>query len=65
MSNTVEIRNAVKKVAIEVGLDNITYDNIKAIKEAYSCSTTSVQNAINYFRYSPQQKAFRERYITY
>ncbi|MER2108178.1 MAG: hypothetical protein ABS949_14690 [Solibacillus sp.] len=65
MSKTTEIRNAVKEIAMQVGLNNILNMHVTAIAEKHNCSCSTVQNAMNYFLYSPQQKAFREKYITY
>lgn len=65
MSKTTEIRNAVKEIAMQVGLNNILNKHITTIAKKYNCSNAVVMNAMNYFLYSPQQKAFREKYITY
>lgn len=56
-----EIRNEVKKIIIaqDGKLYNYNFNNLKA---AYNVSCVDLQNAMNYFRYSPQQKSFREKY---
>jgi len=61
MSKITEVRNEVRKKAIEVGLNNILCGHITEIAETCGCKCTDVQNALSYFNYSPQQKAFREK----
>lgn len=56
-----EIRQLVKSAIIAQNgkLYNFNYNNLKKL---YGIDVTQFQNAANYFRYSPQQKAFREKY---
>lgn len=65
MSKTTEIRKEVKSKAIEVGLNNILCGHMTEIAEKCGCGLCDVQNALSYFHYSPQQKAFREKYMQY
>ena len=56
-----ELRKIVKSILI--AQDGKFYNfNSNNICSTYGISCIDVQNACSYFRYSPQQKAFRERY---
>ena len=63
MSKTTEIRKAVKNVIATKG--RISGYDVNDIREALKCSAVDIQNAMNYYRYSPQQKTFRETYNYY
>ena len=39
--------------------------NVMNISNAYGCRYSDVKKAYNYFRFSPQQKGFREVYNVY
>lgn len=56
-----QIREEVKKALIAQG-GKLYGFNANNIIVAYGCTGTDVQNALNYFKYSPQQKNFRETY---
>ena len=55
-----EIRNEIKNaiIAQDGKLYNFNFNNLVAL----GANGTQIQNAANYFRYSPQQAAFREKY---
>jgi len=61
---TKEIRNIVKNNIIAQGgkLYNYNLNNIRAM---YGVNGTELQNAVNYFQYSPQQAKFRATYNFY
>jgi len=63
MSKIIEVRRAVKAVIVNKG--GLTGYDVNAIKAALKCNCVDVQNAINYFQFSPQQKTFREMYDFY
>ena len=56
-----EIRKIVKNNIIAQGgkLYNYNLNNIRAM---YGVNETDLQNAVNYFQYSPQQAKFRAKY---
>ena len=58
MKNT-EIREEIKKAVIEKGINNITNADITAAMEKTGADTIQAQNAINYFRFSPQAAKYR------
>ena len=58
---TTELRKIVKNTIIAQG-GKIYGFNCTNIYEFYGVSVTDLQNAINYFQYSPQQAKFRETY---
>lgn len=60
---TKQIRNAVKNLIIEKGIDNILNCHVTEVVEKLGCTYCDVQNAMSYFRYSPQQSKFRECYF--
>lgn len=62
-SNTKQVRDAVKNLIIEKGANNILNRHITEVVERISCTYCDVQNAMSYFRYSPQQEKFRECYF--
>lgn len=57
---TTEVRAEIKKAIIAQGgqLYNFNFNNLRAL----GATGTQCQNAMNYFQYSPQQAAFREKY---
>lgn len=63
MSRATEIRKAVKNVIVTQG--KITGHDVNNIRDALKCNGTEIQNAINYYQFSPQQKSFRETYNFY
>lgn len=56
-----QLRAEIKKVIIETN-GNVLNAHINAIREKYNCGACAVQNAYDYFQYSPQQAAFRAKY---
>ena len=62
-SNTKQVRDAVKNLIIEKGANNILNRHITEMVEKIGCTYCDVQNAMSYFRYSPQQAKFRECYF--
>lgn len=62
-SNTKQVRDAVKNLIIEKGANNILNRHITEVVERIGCTYCDVQNAMSYFRYSPQQEKFRECYF--
>ena len=59
-----QVRQEVKAALIAQNGKLYGY-NVETIAAAHGCKHTDVQNAYNYFRFSPQQKAFRELYNVY
>lgn len=57
-SNTKQVRDAVKNLIIEKGANNILNRHITEVVERIGCTYCDVQNAMSYFRYSPQQAKF-------
>lgn len=53
-----ETRAAVKNLVLTVGLDNILGKHLTELY-AQGHNVTKVQNAISYFRYSPQTAKYR------
>ena len=56
-----EVRQLVKDAIIAQGgkLYNFNFNNLKAL---YNIDSVQLQNAMNYYKYSPQQAAFRSKY---
>jgi len=61
---TKELREIVKTTIIAQN-GKLYGFNSTNIRNMYGASSTAIQNAINYFKYSPQQKTFRETYNFY
>ena len=60
MSKAMEIRKAVKATIIKRGgVNKLLNRDYTEIREALGCSYCDIQNAHNYFQYSPQQEKFR------
>ena len=59
MTKTMQIRKEVKRLVLKLGVDYITYVNIKAIMDKCNCGICDVQNQIDYFKYSPQTAKYR------
>ena len=59
--STKEIRAEVKKLLIAKNGKMINAD-WTALTQQFNITYTDIQNAYNYFRFSPQQRAFRELY---
>ena len=58
---TSELKKIVRTTIIAQG-GRIYGFNINNIINTYGVNGTRIQNAINYFRYSPQQEKFRARF---
>lgn len=56
-----EIRAIVKATIIAQGGKLYNF-NLNNIKNAYGIDTVEIQNAVNYFQFSPQQAKFRAAY---
>lgn len=56
-----EIRAIVKNNIIAQGGKLYNF-NLTNIMNTYGIGVTELQNAVNYFQYSPQQAAFRAKY---
>lgn len=61
---TKELREIVKTTIIAQN-GKLYGFNSTNIRNMYGASGTAIQNAINYFKYSPQQRTFRETYNFY
>lgn len=58
MKSYMETRKAVKEMIMKVGIYNLKGgDLVKLYRQGHN--VTNVQNAVNYFRYSPQTKKYR------
>ena len=57
-NNMKELRNEVKNILIAKNGGFNGYDWMELMKKGYN--GTQIQNAYNYFRFSPQQRKFRE-----
>lgn len=60
MKNT-ELRKIVKQIIIAQN-GNIYGFNYNNLKSQYGITVAEFQNAVSYFKFSPQQKTFRETY---
>lgn len=58
-ANTKAVRNEVRQLIIKVGMNNITGGDFVTIAEKLGCTHCDIQNALSYYRYSPQQEGFR------
>lgn len=54
-----EVRKEVKKVIESKGLENIINADMNEIHERTGATYIQLQNATNYFRYSPQAAKYR------
>lgn len=55
----IQVRNIVRQYVNKKGVDHINGYDFTEIREKYGATGTQIQNAINYFKYSPQQKKVR------
>jgi hypothetical protein len=53
-----ETRKAVKELFLRVGINNITGHHANELR-SHGHGTMEIQNAISYFRYSPQTAKYR------
>lgn len=57
-----ETKAAVKQLVITKGIDNLLgYDLVRLYDEGHN--VTNVQNAISYFRFSPQAAKYRSQVV--
>lgn len=56
---SIEVRKEIKALVISKGLDNIINADLNEIKARTGATVTQMQNALNYFRYSPQTAKYR------
>lgn len=54
-----EVRNELKKVILEKGIDNILNKDFNEIHDRTGATYAQLQNAMSYFRYSPQTAKYR------
>lgn len=55
----IEVRNEIRKLVIEKGVDNIMAADLNEINERTGAEYCQMQNALRYFTYSPQAKKYR------
>jgi hypothetical protein len=58
-NNMKEIRQEIKRLVINKGLDNIINADLNEIHNRTGASYCAMQNAISYFRYSKQTAKYR------
>lgn len=58
-ASTKAVREEIKRVIIEKGLDNILNADLNEIHARTGASYCEMQNAISYFRYSKQAAKYR------
>jgi hypothetical protein len=56
-----EVRSLVKEIIIAQGGKVYNY-NVNNLRSVYGLTGTQIQNALSYFRFSPQQSTFRSKY---
>ena len=54
-----EVRKEIKALVISKGLDNIMGADLNEIHDRTGATYGQMQNAINYFQYSPQTAKYR------
>jgi len=54
-----EVRKEIKALVISKGLDNIIGADLNEIHDRTGATYGQMQNAINYFNYSPQAAKYR------
>lgn len=58
-ASTKAVREEIKRVIIEKGLDNILNADLNEIHNRTGASYCEMQNAVSYFRYSKQAAKYR------
>ena len=61
MIGAIKLRTVVKNMIIKRGGMINGYD-VRRIMDTYGVHACDVQNALSYFRFSPQQASFRAKY---
>lgn len=56
-----ETKNEIKKLVIEKGLNNIYNRDLNEIHHRTGASYSDMDNALNYFRFSPQTAKYRTK----
>lgn len=56
---TKEVRKEIRNLVITKGLNNIINADLNEIHERTGATYTQMQNAINYFHFSPQAAKYR------
>ena len=54
-----EVRKEIKALVIRKGLDNIINADLNEIRRRTGATCCQMQNALSYFRYSPQTAKYR------
>ena len=57
-----EIRKELRKLINEKGIRNITRADMRSIAVNQECTVAYVEKQLDYFKYSPQTKSYRERW---
>lgn len=57
----IEVRKIVREYINRKGVDNINGYDFTEIRTKYGANGTQIQNAINYFKYSKQAKAYTRK----
>lgn len=60
MKTYIETRNAIKELIQTVGLDNIKNYQLNFLTQG-GHNVRNLQNAMNYFKYSPSAKKYRQK----
>jgi hypothetical protein len=55
----IEVRKEIKNLIITKGINNIINADLNEIKARTGASVIQLQNAMNYFRFSPQTAKYR------
>ena len=58
-TNTKAARAEIKTLILRKGLTNIINADLNEIRDRTGLSVTDIQNAISYFKYSPQTAQYR------
>ena len=56
-----QVKNEIKKLVIEKGLNNIYNRDLNEIHHRTGASYSDMDNALNYFRCSPQAAKYRTK----
>lgn len=54
-----EVRKELKEVILKKGIDNILNQDFNEIHDRTGATYTQLQNAMSYFKYSPQTAKYR------
>ena len=56
---SIQVRNEIKALIIRKGINNIINADLNEIRNRTGASSVQMQNAMSYFRYSPQAAKYR------